>query len=72
MVVYVLILAFLWECEIQFAVYNGGTPHAYEFKTRAACETERDRQIGQMDKILHKEAVLVKLDCIQRNAEGGA
>lgn len=72
MVVYVLILAFLWEGEIQFAVYNGGTPHAYEFKTKAACERERDRQLGQMDKILNKEATLVKLDCIQRTAEGGA
>lgn len=38
----------------------------------AACEKERDKQLGQMDKILHKEATLVKLDCVQRTAEGGA
>ena len=72
MIVYVLILAFLWEGEINVAVYNGGTPKAYEFKTRAACEKERDSQLANMGKILHKDAKLVKLDCVQRNAESGA
>lgn len=73
MIVYVLVLAFLWEGEIQMAVYNGGNPaKAYEFKTQAACEKERESQLANMDKILHKDAKLVRLVCVERNAEGGA
>lgn len=72
MIVYVLILAFLFEGEVQFAIYNGGTPKAYEFKSEAACLKERDAQLANMDKILTAEAKLVDLTCVKRNAEGGA
>ena len=37
MVVYVLILSVLFEGQVQFAIYNGGTKEAYEFKTKEAC-----------------------------------
>lgn len=73
MTIYVLILAFLWEGEIQVAAYNGGNPtKTHEFRTKEACDNERAKQLMQMDKILANGATLVELKCIARNAQGGA
>lgn len=73
MTVFVLVLALLFEGEVHMAVYNAGNrDKAHEFKSRAACEKERTRQLTQMDKILAPGATLLELVCVQRNAEGGA
>jgi len=67
MTVYVLILAFLFAGEVHTAAFNGGHgDKAFEFKTRAACEAERTKQLAQMDKILTPDATLLELACIAR------
>jgi hypothetical protein len=73
MVIYVLILAIIFEGEVQFAVFNNGDRNKeHEFKTQAACEVERGKQLANMHKILAPGAVFVDLQCIARNAQGGA
>ena len=67
MSVFVLVLALLFEGEVMVAVYNAGNPHkAHEFKARVDCERERDKQLGQMDKILAPGATLLELQCVER------
>ena len=73
MTIYVLILAIIFEGEVQFAVFNNGDrSKEHEFKTAAACEKERERQLGTMHTILAPGAVFVDLQCVARNAQGGA
>ena len=72
MTIYVLILALIFEGEVQFAAFNNGGPKDYEFKTKAACEVERGKQLANMHKILAPGAVFVDLQCVARNAQGGA
>ena len=73
MVIYVLILAIIFEGEVQFAVFNNGDRNKeHEFKTQAACEKERGKQLDAMHTILTPGAVFVDLQCVARNAKGGA
>lgn len=73
MIVYVLILAIIFEGEVQFAVFNNGDRNKeHEFKTQAACETERSKQLDSMHTILAPGAIFVDLQCVARNAKAGA
>ena len=73
MTVYVLILALIFEGEVQFAIFNNGDRSKdHEFKTAAACEKERERQLGTMHTILAPGAIFVDLQCVARNAKEGA
>jgi len=73
MTIYVLILAIIFEGEVQFAVFNNGDrSKAHEFKTQAACEKERGKQLDSMHTILAPGAIFVDLQCVARNAKAGA
>ena len=72
MTIYVLILALIFEGEVQFATFSNGGPKDYEFKTQAACEAKRAKSLSNMHKILAPGAVFVDLQCVARNAQGGA
>ena len=73
MTVYVLILAIIFNGEVQIAVFNNGDRGKdHEFKTQEACETERGKQLASMHTILAPGAVFVDLQCVARNARHGA
>lgn len=73
MVVYVLILALLFEGEVHFAVFNNGDRNKeHEFKSREACEATRAKQLANMHNILAPGATLVELTCVARPAKAGA
>lgn len=68
----VLILAFLWGGEIQFAVFNNGNPSGkpHEFKTMDSCVKEMERQILDIKNILDKDATFIEFKCVTRDKMG--